>query len=108
MEGNREVSNFGTCLKIPSHNTFEGTNEVLDQTPINNTLLIKEALHICFTDSELINRDEDIIIPECWQLILNAIIIASSTHMMSRQETDKGTLDSTERVRFLLVTSILY
>ena len=36
----------------------EGT-KVLDQATNNNTLLIKEAFHIFFTDSELINRDKD-------------------------------------------------
>ena len=36
---------------------------VLDQAKNNTTLLIKEALHICLTNLELINRDKGVAIP---------------------------------------------
>ena len=57
---------------------------VLDQAKNNTTLLIKEALHIRLTDLELINRDEGVTIPECWQPVLDHATMTSSTHVMPR------------------------
>ena len=45
---------------------------MLDQVKNNTTLLlIMEALHICHTNCELINRDEGVAIPEYWQPVLD-------------------------------------
>ena len=52
----------------------------MDQAKNNTTLLIKEALHIRLTDLELINRGEDVAIPEWWQPVLDHATITSSTH----------------------------
>ena len=53
---------------------------MLDQAKNNTTLLIKEpALHIRFTNLELINRDEGVAIPECWQPVLDHAAMTSST-----------------------------
>jgi len=44
---------------------------VLDKVANIITLLIKEALHVCLTDSDtLMNRDEDITISNCWTVTL--------------------------------------
>ena len=66
---------------------------VLDQAKNDTTLLIKEALHIHPTDLELINRDEGIAIPECWQPVLDHGTMTSSPHTTPRRETDDGTID---------------
>ena len=57
---------------------------VLDQAKNNTTLLIKEALHIRLTNLELINRDEGVAIPECWQPVLDHAAMTSSTHATPR------------------------
>ena len=57
---------------------------VLDQAKNNTTLLIKEAVHIRLTDLELINRDEGVAIPECWQPVLDHATMTSSTHATPR------------------------
>ena len=67
----------------------------MDQAKNNTTLLIKEAWRIRLTNLELINRDEGIAIPECWQLVLDRATMMSSTHTMQRRETDDGTVDTT-------------
>ena len=51
-------------------------------------MLIKEALHIHLTNLELINRDEGVAIPECWQPVLDHAMMTSSTHATPRRETD--------------------
>ena len=66
---------------------------VLNQAKNTTTLLIKEALHICPTDLELINRDEGVAIPECWQPVLDHGTMTSSPHTTPRRETDDGTID---------------
>ena len=68
---------------------------VLDQAKNNTTLLIKQAVHIWLTNLELINRDEGVAIPECWQLVLDHAAMTSSTHVTPRRETDDGTIDAT-------------
>ena len=68
---------------------------VLDQAKNNTTLLIKESLHIHLTNFQLINRDEGVIIPECWQPVLDHVTMTISTHAMPCQETDDGTTDAT-------------
>jgi len=47
-----------------------------------STLLLKEAVHICFTATDsLLNRDKCVAIPECWTAILRHTYPASnSTH----------------------------
>ena len=39
--------------------------KVLDQAKNNTALLIKEALYICLSDTQLINRDEGVTISDC-------------------------------------------
>ena len=55
-----------TCLGTASPNTV-GETSMLYQVNNTTTLLIKEALNVRLTNFELINRDEDITIPECCQ-----------------------------------------
>ena len=53
--------------------------KVLDE--VANTLLIKEALYICLKDTEkLINRDEGIMISDCWTTIFSHFFYLS--HLM--------------------------
>ena len=42
------------------------------------------ALHIRPTDLELINRDEGVAIPECWQPVLDHATTMGSTHATPR------------------------
>ena len=64
---------------------------VLDEAVYNTTLLIKKALHIRLSDKEtLLNRDEVVIVSDCWEAILShthAITNAasSSTDLRCRQ-----------------------
>ena len=58
-------------------------------------IFIKEAQHIRLTNLELINRDEAVTIPECWQPVLDHAVMMSSTHTTPRRETDDGTIDTT-------------
>ena len=53
------------------------------------------ALHIRPTDLELINRDEGITIPECWQPVLDHAKTTGFTHATPRRGTDDGTIDAT-------------
>ena len=66
---------------------------VLDQAKNTTTLLIKEALHICLTGLELINRDEGVAIPECWQPVLDHATMTSSPDATPCRETDDRTID---------------
>ena len=61
--------------------------KVLDEAANNTTLLIKEALHICLTDKEtLLNRDEGVVISDCWASILShAHSISSSATSSTHQ-----------------------
>ena len=73
----REVGHSRAHLGTASPNTVGGDQRVGPST----TLLIKEALHICLTNFKLINRDEGIAIPECWQPVLDhAMMTSSSPH----------------------------
>jgi len=55
--------------------------KVLDQAKNNTTLLIKEALYIRLSDTQLINRDEGVTISDCWrQAVSHAAAMTSSTH----------------------------
>ena len=65
---------------------------VLDQAKNNTTLLIEEALHIRLSDLELINRDEGVAIPECWQPVLDHATMTSSTYATPRRGTDDRTI----------------
>jgi len=57
------------------------TEKVLDQAQNNTTLLIKEALYIRLSDTQLINRDEGVTISDCWrQAVSHAAAMTSSTH----------------------------
>ena len=67
---------------------------VLDQAKNNTTLLITEALHIRLTNLELINRDEGVAIPKCWQPVLDHAMVTNSTHATPHRETDDGTRDA--------------
>ena len=92
---------FETCIKEDKAATRRGETEklaitehawgqqhpilwketiVLDQAKNNTTLLIKESLHIHLTNFQLINRDEGVIIPECWQPVLDHVTMTVSTH----------------------------
>ena len=72
--------------------------------PKNTTLLTKEALHIRLTNLEVINRDEGIAIPECWQPVLDHATLTSSTHATPCRETDDR-IDATQHVTFLLASN---
>ena len=70
------------------------SSQRLDQAENTTTLLIKEALHIHLTDFELINRDEGVAIPECWQPVLDHAMMTKAPPT-PHQETDDGTIDAT-------------
>ena len=45
-------------------------------------------------DLEVINRDEGVAIPECWQPVLDHATMTSSTYATPRRGTDDGTIDA--------------
>ena len=77
------------------HSILWEETSMLDQAKNNTTLLIKEALHICLTDLELINRDEGVAIPECCHPVLDHATMTSSTHATPHRETVDETIDAT-------------
>ena len=66
---------------------------VLDQAHNN---ISKKILHICLSESKLINRNKGVAIPDCWGSILNHVIaMTSPTHATACQEADDGTVNAT-------------
>ena len=72
-QGETEKSAIAEHAWGQQHPILWEETSVLDQAKNNTTLLIKEALHILLTDLELINRDEGVTIPECWQPVLDLV-----------------------------------
>ena len=69
---------------------------MVDQASNTATLLIKEALHIRLSESELIDRDEGVTIPDCWRPILSHVTaMASHAHTMPCQAANDKTMDAT-------------
>ena len=69
---------------------------VLNQASNNATLLIKEALHIHLSESELINRDKSVTIPDCWRPILSHVTtMTSPAHATPCQEANNRTMVAT-------------
>ena len=69
---------------------------MVDQASNTATLLIKEALHIHLSESELIDRDEGVTIPDCWRPILSHVTaMASHAHTMPCQAANDKTTDAT-------------
>ena len=59
--------------------------KVLDQAKNNTTLLIKEALYIRLSDTQLINRDEGVTISDCWrQAVSHAAVMTSSIGLVAK------------------------
>ena len=69
--GDMEKSAIAKCAWNHHHQVDWDKIKVLDKVANIITLLIKEALHICLTDSDtLTNRDKGITISNCWTTIL--------------------------------------